>query len=84
MKYAHTMTVIGRGTFPIDMLRYDACYPDTSADSGMIEASLEFDPHLPPREITIRKVTNTKDDQFTAKRWNSFGWACSLVETRKL
>ena len=30
--YIRTFVVNGRGAFPVDMLRYDHCYPETQAD----------------------------------------------------
>lgn len=56
--------VEGRGPFPVDMLRYDRCFPHDSADASQI---------LEPRER--RKVTLTTDSpRVTPARWRSFGW----------
>lgn len=39
MKLLH-FTVEGRGDFPLDMLRYDACYPFTEHDTRMLSDDL--------------------------------------------
>ena len=61
--------VQGRGEFPVDMLRYDLCWPATETDSNLID---------PPRVaglakqriITLRSLKGTP----TFARWRSFGW----------
>ena len=60
-------TLKGRGAFPVDMLRYDACYPATETDSSRIIAS-----HTPHHhnEVEIR----VSGWRCTEARWASFGW----------
>lgn len=57
-------TVEGAGQFPIDMLRYDACWPSTQQDVAAIERIGTR------RRIQLRGITAP-----TAARWKSFGWA---------
>lgn len=66
-----TFIVEGRGSFPIDMLRHDSCWPATSTDTRAIEAG-------PASER--RRVTLHTDNPYypTVGRWNSFLW--SVVE----
>ncbi len=63
-------TVEGRGRFPYDMLRYDRCFPASSADSSMIDPG--WGKEL-IREVTLR-TDQGKHFQPAAKRWESFGW----------
>lgn len=61
--------VTGRGSFPLDMLRYDACWPMSSSDVSKMDASAGRD----PRSIAMRSYT-----QPTLARWSSFGWSCGV------
>jgi hypothetical protein len=54
--------------FPIDMLRYDACYPASEADSSIINRSLTHDTR---GKITVEVRTRSP---LTVGRWKSFGW----------
>jgi hypothetical protein len=53
--------VEGRGSFPIDMLRYDQCWP---VDSHSV-------PH-PTQEHRTVEMRSYRPP--TVDRWNSFGW----------
>ena len=68
-KYAK---VIGNGIFPMDMLRYDKCYP--VGDSDAVNISRTFYDKISQYEINI--CTNLS--KFTVDRWRSFG--VSIVE----
>ena len=54
-------TVVGRGPFPTDMLRYDAAWP-ADTGHGILEPRLE-------REVRLRSGREP-----TIDRWRSFGW----------
>lgn len=54
--------VSGRGAFPFDMLRYDRCYPYTSADVARLTTETG------QREITLI------GEAITPERWSSFLW----------
>lgn len=60
-------TVRGKGWFPYDMLRYDACWP-ASGDDAELLAGDELEPE---REVTLRTDSPTAP---TEGRWLSFGW----------
>ena len=60
--------VTGRGAFPVDMLRYDSCYP-----SGTISASDILGTDL-------RTVSFYFHRKPTVARWDSFNWGCELLE----
>ena len=65
---------VGCGTFPLDMLRYDQCWPLAPGDSYMITESgvrtirlgKVLDCTMDPRSVATRR--------WTADRWQSFGW----------
>ncbi len=62
--------VAGVLPFPIDMLRYDACWPASEEDSHLIECTL--------RHETDHRVLVTVYHRrylLTAVRWESFGWS---------
>ena len=79
---ASQFTVIGRGVFPLDMLRYDGCYPKLETDTAIMRKD-------GLREVTLRRGEMWLDhDNYrpgdygnptvwspTVGRWNSFGWA---------
>ncbi len=76
--YEHTADISFSFEFPLDMLRYDQCYPSRGEDSARITTK---DSELPVRVTTIR---NTRMPPWTEGRWRSFGCAVRHVDTRKL
>ena len=67
----HEFTVRGRTSFPIDMLRYDSCWPKSEArDSVAITASFQRIKGVKEE----RQVTLTGLREPTEGRWESFGW----------
>ncbi len=78
MKYKTTFEVTGRGEFPIDMLRYDCCFPNTGSDSAAIM-------HDGTRTVSLVKYHADKEPLITDARWNSFGWGVGrFLSTVKL
>ena len=68
-------TVLGRGEFPMDMLRYDGCYPKSEKDTVTMQSD-------GLREVMLQKTLNWGTPHKllevwspTVGRWNSFGWA---------
>jgi hypothetical protein len=59
--------VEGSGEFPVDMLRYDTCFPLTENDAHVIALQRGT------RQVTLvrRSLVPTEP---TAGRWQSFGW----------
>lgn len=57
-----TFRVEGAGDFPLDMLRYDRCFPAAGVDVETIRAD------------GARRVTLLSDRHPTPARWDSFGW----------
>ncbi len=71
--YKTTFDVSGGGAFPLDMLRYDCCFPSHSNDTTAIEDSLAVgDGTL--RKIRLIKYHGGKSHNLTPGRWESFGW----------
>lgn len=72
-------TVEGRGEFPLDMLRYDRCFPRTGDDAEMLRTPAE---HLSsPRCVTL--IALARDMRYwepSRGRWASFGWYVLDVE----
>jgi hypothetical protein len=70
MKWIHeaAITMPAGDRFPLDMLRYDTCWP---ADSATVEAILHPPAHVFCYRIT--RTTGSKLPAFTPTRWASFG-----------
>jgi hypothetical protein len=74
--------VRGTSGFPIDMLRYDAAYPDSETDSSKITRSVEHRivreeyPNTTDEQVTVnvRSYCYNKTEWPTERRWQSFGW----------
>lgn len=65
-------TVVGSGRFPIDMLRYDACWPASSTDSEAVQHSMA---HGTDRDVyTVRLTQAAGYHAPTDQRWASYGW----------
>ena len=77
-------TVEGRGEFPLDMLRYDQCWPRGPEDAAKMEASYASelldvvkDHGLGRRTIDL--ATIIRPGYPTVDRWASFGWVVTTV-----
>jgi hypothetical protein len=60
--------VEGRGSFPVDMLRYDTCWPRTESDASIIDSSFQ------PRNRVTHVVALKGLREPTEGRWESFGY----------
>ncbi len=83
LKYEHFAIIRGNGPFPIDMLRYDSCYPLREKDAGKIESvSNPMIGDNDPWEIRVHKHTElARHARWTPERWVSFG--CTLEEDER-
>lgn len=61
--------VQGSGTFPVDMLRYDCCWPAREMEDSYRGIG-EPDPSAPVRTVRLHTIRETA----TNGRWASFGW----------
>lgn len=75
-------TVKGKGHFPFDMLRYDACYPASSEDAMKLAfdrsgyASLKES----ERSVELRSEGRNRHWEPTDARWRSFMWVVTHVD----
>jgi len=65
--------VVGAREFPLDMLRYDACFPAREEDA------LRAERHPDERRIVVlAQQVDDKCSRYSARltdgRWSSFGW----------
>lgn len=73
-------TVEGVGRFPVDMLRYDACYPARGDDAAAIATSLDVRKSGVTHTIRLTTLRAYMPDVNpaavgpTVDRWLSFGW----------
>jgi hypothetical protein len=77
-------TVEFSGEFPLDMLRYDQCYPDQSSDVAVIADSMDWNRHGAGRKtLTLAKFAESgRREPWTAGRWKSFGCKLEPIEER--
>lgn len=75
-KYYQTFVVKTSFTFPIDMLRYDGCFPHSEQDSGKIIRNLTEHEH--PLEVKIGRYVDYKHSIPCIGRWESFN--CQIDE----
>jgi len=67
----------GRSSFPVDMLRYDHCFPSNASAVEGITESLIPGGAIPGTSIDLLHVGVDPKWQPTIARWESFGWQCS-------
>ncbi len=81
MLYLHEATVEISGQFPLDMLRYDSCFPATSEDVAEIANS--FIGCCPGhRRVRLHALSRDKA-HWTPERWESFHAKIITTITRK-
>ena len=73
--YVHRFTMVGRGIFPMDMLRYDQCWPEGAGDVLKLETPRE---NREPREVNLVHYSHTKAWNPTQDRWRTFGWTMKV------
>jgi len=66
-------------SFPVDMLRYDDCCPNTESDSARIHQSFDLRGRLPnltnPKEFIVElRHFGAPNFKPTWGRWESFSW----------
>ena len=69
----YTYQVEGHGTFPVDMLRYDAAWPRDGVDVTAIENATGRHHH--DGRVQLRSYQMP-----TEERWRSFGWSISTLK----
>jgi hypothetical protein len=84
-QFIHTFRVQATlGSFPIDMLRYDSCFPATETDSGKIDGTLGFgsSAYGPEPVIALSRVGPASWEP-CVERWESFGWSVRPERDRR-
>jgi len=66
--YIRWACVVGSGPFPMDMLRFDYCFPVRGEDAAKLEAD-----RTEKRAIALKSFTEG-GQIFNEARWHSFGW----------
>ena len=67
--------VRGNSGFPLDMLRYDACYPLCESDSARVFDSIYArDGVVREVELVHRSIDSEARFEPTHARWESFSW----------
>lgn len=74
-----TAKIRGLGPFPIEMLRYDSCWPMTEADSALV--SRTFECRTEPWEIMVTGHIVWRTG-WTVERWRSFLVVCEPGEVK--
>lgn len=68
-RWTYRFTVVGRGDFPYDMLRFDECYPvDGDSAANIVRWTRGT------REVVLISHQPRKWWNPTFDRWRSFGW----------
>lgn len=85
-KYRQSFIVRGSVSFPIDMLRYDHCFPDTEQDSHQITETINYRDILSKSDdsgwtIVVARYVDSFSDKPTFDRWRSF---CVQVDENTL
>lgn len=66
--------VVGDGIFPLDMLRYDNCFPASTDDCNRIGLSI-LKPYKKTHTIKLVRLVDARGyNPPTEGRWASFGW----------
>lgn len=68
--FSFKFTVLGKGNFPYDMLRFDRCYPADSGSAGQIENRRTQE----LRHVCLITHDVRKNWLPEFERWKSFGW----------
>lgn len=82
--YCAEITVYPHYPFPIDMLRYDNCYPAHSDDSSNIHSTLEHTRSDVPVTIRVIKHGPKMVNPFTIDRWKSFGVDIRVLDNNEI
>lgn len=85
MRFRQRFTVEGRGKFPLDMLRYDHCWPADQDSVQSIHFSLERTQKRAdgPRAIVLLRDVFDKGAEPQVERWLSFSWRVTSVLSAK-
>ncbi len=71
--YEHKFEVVGTGPFPLDMLRVDCCFPETTRDTGTVQTSFTIS-STEQYSVHLVSIQPLKNWQPATNRWRSHGF----------
>ncbi len=74
LRWAFHFRVIGHGQFPLDMLRYDACFPYTGEDASLLDWQNMGEFRREVRAVNLVHYSDSARWEPTVARWESFTW----------
>lgn len=77
------ISVSGSGEFPIDMLRFDGCFPLSEGDSNLISSSLRAGYVNVKTKVVLLKPNGYKHWSPSYSKWKSAGREIVECEERK-
>jgi hypothetical protein len=82
----YEFTAHGKYPFPLDMLRYDGCYPLQPGDVSKMQEAIVGPPAL--GQFRDRPILHIRLVSYlhapTEDRWRSFGWFVEGLDERKV
>lgn len=83
LKYLHACSLVGKD-FPLDMLRYDQCWPmDIATVHSFVDTLVDKDV---PQVARLMKYSEHADPSkaWAVARWRSFGWEFHETQVKKI
>lgn len=77
--WIHKASITAHGPFPIDMLRYDHCWPTTGEDAAKIEES-KYGHGV---TVMVTCHSDKRASPWTIARWQSFNCICNASQSFK-
>jgi hypothetical protein len=81
MKKYFEITVVGKGNFPLDMLRHSQCWP---VDAEAVEAIADRARYDSPRTARLGMIGHYAQADACAKRFASFLWTAEITMEESL
>ena len=78
MTYKHFALIRTAESFPLDMLRYDLCFPVEEIDARAIERSLNPMIDAAQIEVLVARFTESAEPRWGYDRWASY--RCEVEE----
>lgn len=82
-RYITVVEITGCGPFPMDMLRYDQCWPATADDAATIARSCYQPSDRYEWMVRVKKHVPSKREAVTLERWTLGRWqsfACDVKQ----
>lgn len=72
MAYQHFAVITTNSAFPLDMLRYDCCFPVAESDSRRIAESINPRIENRPVSVLVSRFTESPEPRWNYERWHAF------------